>query len=336
MSQFDFSRPGGIWAPELVPGARDFQWWDSVQSRALNGDLGGTWNPSKPIYIGGAGMVLDAVSQVLGGVTTRTGGRLVSSGVPTCNARARVISVPARACTVRLYLSGAIASQRLDAYLGAPSLAKWGIALRQQPNLLVLDIPRRYLHQGARLVTVALDFSFSGRPAALPASAMQMGVIGHSSAGAAYYTTPVCGGIGTYGMNPWSATAFVTGTYIVPSSQATNRGYYYVAQNNGTGVAEPNPWPTTVGATVSDGAVTWKCVGRSGWLSTYQESVEQYYANGSGQLLAFDTDPSTAAGLNTMDNASHGVSVELGSIDPQMVITGVQLSYGSITSLGFE
>lgn len=58
----------------------------------------------------------------------------------------------------------------------------------------------------------------------------------------------------------WTATTVVVlGDYVVPDSANT---YYYKAAAAGTtGSSEPT-WPTTVGATVVDGGVTWLCVGK--------------------------------------------------------------------------
>lgn len=53
---------------------------------------------------------------------------------------------------------------------------------------------------------------------------------------------------------------YFEGDYVQPTAGNEN-GYYYVATNSGkSGTAEPT-WPTTIGSTVSDGDVTWKCVG---------------------------------------------------------------------------
>lgn len=44
---------------------------------------------------------------------------------------------------------------------------------------------------------------------------------------------------------------------------ATHNGYVYQAQGPGaTGLVEPT-WPTTLGATISDGTVTWQCLRRT-------------------------------------------------------------------------
>lgn len=62
-------------------------------------------------------------------------------------------------------------------------------------------------------------------------------------------------------MNPvrlrWKAsTAYLEGDQRVP---ATPNGYYYQVTAAGTSAASAPTWPTTIGNTVSDGTVTWRC-----------------------------------------------------------------------------
>lgn len=63
-----------------------------------------------------------------------------------------------------------------------------------------------------------------------------------------------------------AATVYTSGVYRVPT---VANGYAYQATAAGTsGGAEPT-WPTTVGATVTDGGVTWQNVGPYLWEPTY-------------------------------------------------------------------
>ncbi|MBI4797853.1 MAG: hypothetical protein HY794_03760 [Desulfarculus sp.] len=64
-------------------------------------------------------------------------------------------------------------------------------------------------------------------------------------------------------MNPvklrWKAsTAYLAGDQRVPT---TPNGYYYQVTVAGTSGASAPTWPTTIGNTVSDGGVTWRCQG---------------------------------------------------------------------------
>ena len=62
----------------------------------------------------------------------------------------------------------------------------------------------------------------------------------------------------------WAAsTAFVGGDVVRP---AAANGYIYLAQNAGATGASAPTWPTVLGDEVADGAVTWTCIGRGGWI----------------------------------------------------------------------
>jgi len=56
--RIDFARPGGVWAPNIVPGRR-LRSLDISQAKPVSGDLGGSWSPTKPINIGGGRSLLE-------------------------------------------------------------------------------------------------------------------------------------------------------------------------------------------------------------------------------------------------------------------------------------
>ena len=62
------------------------------------------------------------------------------------------------------------------------------------------------------------------------------------------------------------STAYSAGQLVYP---ATPNGYVYQASVGGTSSGTPPTWPTTPGNTVTDGGVTWVCVGA--WTSTQQK-----------------------------------------------------------------
>jgi hypothetical protein len=53
-------------------------------------------------------------------------------------------------------------------------------------------------------------------------------------------------------------TAYTTSQYVVPT---VANGFYYKCTAAGTAAAGQPTWPTTLGATVTDGTVTWTCWG---------------------------------------------------------------------------
>lgn len=70
-----------------------------------------------------------------------------------------------------------------------------------------------------------------------------------------------CGG---FYVAAWAAsTQYVSGAMVFPL--AARNGYWYSTTTGGTTAAsEPTAWPTTIGATVTDGGVTWTCGGQLG------------------------------------------------------------------------
>jgi hypothetical protein len=56
-----------------------------------------------------------------------------------------------------------------------------------------------------------------------------------------------------------NTTPYALNAYVVP---ATPNGFYYKATANGTSGGSIPTYPTTVGATVVDGTVTWTCMGK--------------------------------------------------------------------------
>jgi hypothetical protein len=70
------------------------------------------------------------------------------------------------------------------------------------------------------------------------------------------------------GYATWAAsTAYALGDYVVPT---TSNGFYYECTTAGTsGTTEPT-WPTTAGATVTDGTVVWTCRQPAVWTTRGQ------------------------------------------------------------------
>ena len=90
----------------------------------------------------------------------------------------------------------------------------------------------------------------------------------HTANGPRLAVTRVDANVFTYlNLNPWTTVASGTaniqreGVSVIPL--ATKNGRKYLATTSGTSGASEPTWPTTVGATVVDGTVTWQCVERS-------------------------------------------------------------------------
>lgn len=93
--------------------------------------------------------------------------------------------------------------------------------------------------------------------------------------------------VGTAPALTWQAsTAYATGAMTQPT---TANGYFYVATTGGTSGTPTQPtWPTTVGTTVSDGSVTWTCVGAiltGGLVPFFQGSGVESAANALAAII---------------------------------------------------
>ena len=94
----------------------------------------------------------------------------------------------------------------------------------------------------------------------------------------------------------WAATtAEAVGALVRP---ATANGYLYVCTTAGTTGSTAPTWPTAVNATVTDGTVTWACVGEAIWQLS--SAAVQWTAPAGNTLAAvaaaiYDSTPGSAA-----------------------------------------
>ena len=172
MSHNDNVQLYGVWPVPIVPTPKRLSALDDAIAKMLNADDGGAWSPTTPIIIGGAGMNLTtASSQILGGVTTKNGGRLVlgNNDFPTFSAtRTRSLVMP--------ILPSVIDGGNQDV---SPSFGCLR-SLIPDTNVgaqLIVPIPKRYMHNGALLATATLTWRVgqphnTGSPSIAPSMAI--------------------------------------------------------------------------------------------------------------------------------------------------------------------
>ena len=156
----DYVRPSGQWLAHTVPTARDLQRLDDLGSRSVNGDEGGTWNPTSPIIIGGQPIqVTTAASSYEGGARTENGGRIVhaDNDVPIFSTtRTRSVLVP-------LYRLHDSTKAYVDYATGPLGL------ISQYFNIYAtVQLDGRYFHKAATLSTVTLRFRVGQSHTSLP------------------------------------------------------------------------------------------------------------------------------------------------------------------------
>ncbi|MDD4888343.1 MAG: hypothetical protein PHU85_00300 [Phycisphaerae bacterium] len=115
--------------------------------------------------------------------------------------------------------------------------------------------------------------------------------------------------------SPWAAdTVTAVGAFVVPTNPANALLYKYECTARSgdfkTGLVEPT-WPTTVGQTVVDDAVTWKCHTRKTWTAL----EAPHYVTGSD---------------NPLVNTAHSTLIRDGVSIGDMTDAGVTIPYGTV------
>ncbi len=345
--RIDFARPGGQWAQEMVPGAGDYQRWDANAAKLVSGDLGGTYAPTSPIVIGGGG-IYSGAGYASGGVSTATGGRVIiqasANDFPQLN--------PPRVRTIRVPLLGNLVA---PADSPVACVIKWetddvsgfGAVVTSAPGLLCyaqIEIPGRYIHAGARLASFELDFVVRQKPTALPTNPIQLIWFGSDNTGAATnFTWPGLASTLFWSISHSIALTSSSGIWWVPSTALVATGLYYscTAAGSGTiGSTEPT-WPTTIGAstTPDSNGVVWTAIGRSGQMPMAGRTINSYYNNGASQKIGLDTygtaDPSLPTLLTNIMSTAQRYAILFDQVDSSMLLTGLTLSFDSITSMAF-
>lgn len=340
MSSFDYVRPSGIWANEMVPGASDYQRWDVTQSKILDGTSGTSRAPTSPIILGGAGVQMFGGATLLtGGMRTQTGGRIIlgTHDVPALSPpRTRTIRYPllcARPATINqldafelLTSAGGVNYYAFpDAYLAAvpPSggcgVLPAGLAVSgAAAAAMYIPIPGEYLHNSSNspftvdgdLASIAVTFRLLARPTGTPATAIPRPptISIYDEAGPVSSAPPVgyeqlltAGSV----ICPWNANAAVTaGQYIVPVGGAVfswaNADVYWRATTTGNMAASIPTFNRTPGSVTIDNTVHWLCIGRNGYFNP--PDVATMFAGGSPQTVGLDFDLALSQGINTTNH----------------------------------
>ena len=328
MSHNPLARPQAFWAATdahanyiAVPTCRDFALWDTFQYKGLDGDQGGTWAPSKPIAIGGAGLQLSGAGNFLaGGVTTSTGGRLIHG-----NNDYLVLPNTLRTETLGFLGSQVLTSSNGQLATGTLSTSPFGFVTPAGWTSLVLPISSRYMHQGAALSKVLVTGRMLAQPASFPTTPLEM--FFESSGG----TYGFGGSLTPLPYTQWApTTGYTAGQYVYPLAKTS--GFYYRCTISGTSSGTEGTWPTTVGGTFIDGSVTWQCQGYAG-LVPYPTTTAGYYAGGVVQTFELSVDAQHNPYTIDCSQNSYSLTNVPDSVGTQWLWHAVQLFYTSITDL---
>lgn len=117
--------------------------------------------------------------------------------------------------------------------------------------------------------------------------------------------------IGVTAANSWAtaranSTAYTAGQYVRP---ATGNGYLYMAAVGGTSGGSVPTWPTVIGQVVTDGGVTWACVGTSALVL---DAADLSWANSTisaSGLIVYDAQTGTTSSEPLICHVDFGATV---------------------------
>lgn len=353
----------------MTPGANDYYGWDWRQSRLINGDDGGNWNPSSPIVVGGSGLQLaSAASKILGGLTTRLGGRLqlgptdvIGLSPPRMLTRMiDLLSMPPSnikfAPAVNITKSGLPFAFPSDSCFGTfpPSASSPGVVgiVPLDVNLsqpITFTIPTAWILNGrflaslgvspiatnATLASVTLNFRCGLALASLPASMMQV------VPGSAVSPTlpPIGANLLNVAFGPGTISAwlpigvYTAGQYVIPQgNRAAPFSYFKAIITSGpsgvSNIVEPN-WNLTPGSiTVDTPSLSWLCIGPSGDL--YAPDPASLFDQGNAQSVTAAMDPAISGNI---DESTNFITVTITNPIPGAVFMSLQFTFTDVTEM---
>lgn len=297
MPHNDYTNVGGLWPSVIIPTPDAMRRMDQAASECIDGDNGGTWNPSSPIIIGGAGVSLLNNVRLTGVVTgprAAGGGGIVltSQFVVLETARTRTTVVPLRDFLTRV--DGDSPYNELGA--GISAFAAVGGAFS-------CELPSRRIHRGYTPLSVTLRMRVGARPGSVPVNMPGFNVTRIPSTG---LWNP--GGNEYFQIAPRAnLTAYAIGALVVPVP--TNGTQFRCIVAGTSAAAQPAGVTTgTVNFTpVVDGSVSWRCETGPTFGGLQMTSlprpatVDAYFNAGNYQDITFV--PNT---LGAWDSATYG------------------------------
>jgi hypothetical protein len=202
---------------------------DTAQFKAINADAGGTWSPTSPVYLGGAGLAIAGPSSLAGGASIQT---LAGSGDRiVCGANDTPLGVPGHVLGSRSITTSINACARtMGVTRGFGSFGRVNVGNQNRPQLSASQTGKRILcplrvHHGAMLTSVFLNVTITPHTQ-IPASLPQWRV----------YTMDTSGNIAPLNTNPALVRA---GGWLsfspAPATAATYSGPFTLAYSIGCG-----------------------------------------------------------------------------------------------------
>lgn len=334
----------------MVPGPADYRRLDVTQFKSLS-SLGGVWQPTSPISIGGSGLTIASGGSVFGGGARFSGGGQLLQGlndvVQLSPARTRSIVLSLLDLTIDpievtqpLTAGGSNYVSPLDSYLGVQlptANSPAGVILTNVAEAQ-FSIPSRFLHHAgtSSLASATLEFRFVSRPAIAPGTTMTMTVLGISGTTTASTPTPS----NPPGLAHWLPShGYTSGQYVQPTSNVTNApplSYFKLLGSSGTSGGTEPTWNTTPGSNTTDGPLTWECIGPNGVL--YAATLDAYFADGRPQTLTCAFDVGAAGNNDTLNRQTNRYQVFLNSLptDGSLMLHTMTFNFVNITTMDFE